>query len=506
MRRYALTLLILIIPILASCGSGSATAITLPYPTSFTTNPCPFKVGTGLKEGTDVICGQLTVPEDRSQPKGATVKLAVATFRTITKNAPNEPVIFLQGGPGGGIVSDLGSGINSQNRETLVGPRDLVLIDQRGTGLTQPSLACPEVTTLNTQLLSQVLPETQAVQQQGVALAQCHDRLVNQKINLNNYNTLMDANDIHDLIVTRNYPAATIYGVSYGTRVALEVMRSFPARVKNVVLDSVVPPDLTLVTAAANSHKRLFDQLFAGCAANATCSSRYPTLQQDFQNVVQNLEANPITLQVTNPNTNVDTAVALNGKSFEDTVWQLFYISSVIPQVPALIETVNRGIYDGLKVAISLTAFDNSVNYGTYFSVECAEDLPNVTPAAIQQADQVYNSLTRQDYITDDTAEITQCQQWNVNKAVASQRQPVVSSIPTLILEGTYDPITPPANGNEVARTLSNQVTLLFPASGHGVYIFSGNDCANIIVHSFFSVSTKVDTSCLKQQLPPQFL
>jgi pimeloyl-ACP methyl ester carboxylesterase len=211
-------------------------------PPHFDQAACPFKLPLDVVEGKQVRCGYLTVLEDRASSSGKTIRLAVAIFKAPRTPAAPDPVIYLYGGPGGALLSGLGPALSGSFRAALAPDRDLILLDQRGTGYSQPSLTCPEVTKLDEQYADQQISRSEQVTLQVQAMRQCHDRLVKQGINLNAYTTIADATDVHDLIQALGYKQVNLYGVSYGTRLALTVMRLFPASIRSVVLDSTVPP------------------------------------------------------------------------------------------------------------------------------------------------------------------------------------------------------------------------------------------------------------------------
>jgi pimeloyl-ACP methyl ester carboxylesterase len=237
---------------------------------------CPFALDATLVEGKHVRCGFLVVPEDRSQPQGPTIRLAVAIFKASSPHPDPDPVVVLGGGPGIALLENLGPRVNAGN---LPSNRDLILFDQRGAGYSQPSLRCQAFETLQA----------------------CHSRLVKSGINLNAFTTLENAADVHDLIRTLDYRQVNLDGVSYGTRLALTVMRLYPADLRSVVLNSVLPPQVNLFTNIPRATARAFDVLFRGCAADRSCNATYPHLQAVFSQLVAQLNIAPITFQATPP-------------------------------------------------------------------------------------------------------------------------------------------------------------------------------------------------------------
>src|SRR5919199_4363118 len=290
---------IVAVALLVGSGTGALrpAAGTQPATPRFERTACHFKLGAGIVAGRDVRCGFVVVPEDRSVPQGRTIRLAVAIFPSPHPHPAPDPFVFLQGGPGGALISDLAPLITKKKRTTdWPANRDVVLLDQRGTGLSQPSLACKETTALDYRTLNQHLNRQRQADLQVQAALQCRARLVASGINLNAYTTLADAADVADLRVALGYRALNLYSVSYGTRLALTVMRTHPRGIRSVILDSVDPPGVNAITSPLASTTRAFAVLFNSCAADAACAAAFPDLEQTFYRVVQRLNATPVTI------------------------------------------------------------------------------------------------------------------------------------------------------------------------------------------------------------------
>src|SRR5256884_8424987 len=214
--------------------TSQATPATQVTTANFRSAPCPFPVGSGIVEGKTLKCGYVTVPESRSNPKEGMVQLAVAIFKSPNvQNDPN-PVVRLEGGPGGPSLDNWARYITSANYATFVFNHDLIMFDQRGTGYSTPSLKCPETLQNQFETLDKHLSATDFERLQLQALRACHDRLVRSGVDLNTFNALENAADVHDLILALGYKQANLYGVSYGTRLALTTMRLFPSVVRGV--------------------------------------------------------------------------------------------------------------------------------------------------------------------------------------------------------------------------------------------------------------------------------
>ncbi len=460
---------------------------------------CPFKVGSGIQEGKGVRCGFLAVPEDYSRPQGPTIQLAVAIFKASSPSASSIPLIYLQGGPAGALLSDLGSLITASNLSLFSQGHDLVLLDQRGTGYSKPSLACKELDDLQISTLDKNLSRSQNIAVYVQAARMCHDRLQKSGVNLNTYTTIANATDVHNLTHALNNPQVDLYGASYGTRLELTIMRLFPADIRSVVLDSTVPTQQNLDLSVPGDTQRIFNVFFKGCAADTRCNSEYPQLQNVFYKLINDLNAKPSTFQDSRYG-----PVLLNGDDFASWLFSSFYVTSLIPALPEIITQVSVGDYRLLSQVYTRIILNNSISWGMYYSVQCGEDLAFASQQSLTTAANVAHPEIRPEVLLSMQADYNVCQFWGQRPVPSEQKQPVKSSIPTLILAGEYDPITPPANGKEVAQDLSHSFYFQFPGTGHGVH-YTGT-CPDTIIAAFLKQpSVKPDASCIAIMGEPAF-
>ena len=452
-----------------------------PAAATFQTASCPFKPAAGVVEGRDLRCGYLTVPADHSRPQGPTIRLAVAIFKASYSNAAPDPVIDLQGGPGT-LLLTYASGMTPANIPNVwPGNRDLILLDQRGVGYSQPSLSC----------------------QDNESLQVCHDRLVRQGINLNDYNTIQNATDVHDLVRALGYHQVNLYGISYGTRLALTVMRLFPADIRSVVLDSTSPPQVNIDTGFPAATQRSFDTLFQGCAANPYCNQHYPHLQAVFARLISDLNQQPAIIQGTDPKTGKPARAVITGDDVVNGLRNALYETALIPKLPKLIyQLANHDYSQVAAISEATDAALGSESVGMFYSVACSES--TLTPQAIPAAVQMVEPETRHYFLSSLQNTYANCQLWNVQQVPAAQRQPVTSAIPTLILAGEYDPTTPPTYGKQAAQTLSKSYFFLFPGMGHGEV--GRNYCANVMFRAFLELPhQKPDSTCMSAVGEPLF-
>lgn len=468
---------------LGSMHMSHGAALAQSPPPRFEPSSCPFRPSPGMTEGKDIRCGYLVVPEDRSQPDGRHIRLAVAIIKSPSAAPRPDPVIDLAGGPGVSGLMTSGPFITPATAPRVVGDHDLILFDQRGTGYSQPSLDCPE--------LSQSAPSSSspltAKEVQAHALAtvrRCHDRLVHAGVDLNAYTTFADAADVADLRMALGYGEVDLYGSSYGSRLALEVMRSFPTGIRSVVLDSVDPPQGNLYADTPRSEGQAFQTLFSVCAQSPRCNTVYPRLKKAFVRLVTRLNAHPVRIAVTSPTTHRKQRARLDGTGLASSLYLCLSLTGCIPAAPDIIYQAWVGNYSLVsKLWVSGGIIGGLVNWGMYLSVECAEDAAYTTPQQIAASAHNLPRPMRASVVAPLVQKRAWCKPWNVKKADPSRRTAVTSTIPTLLLEGQFDPVTPPSNGAMTVQTLSHGYLTVFPGIGHGVRF--SNPCAESVVWSF---------------------
>ncbi len=466
---------------------------------------CPFNEPAGRT----VQCGYLTVAEDHSNPtNGRTVKIAVAVFKSSSANPQPDPVIYLEGGPGGRTLSDQSVDFYiNQAFSPILENRDIILFDQRGTGSSTPSLDCPEMVDANWNNEDKNLSAKDWEPITTKALQDCHDRLVKQGVNLSAFNSAESAADVNDLRNVLGYKALNLYGISYGTRLGLTIMRDFPQGIRSSILDSNIPPQLDQAMDQSQVADHIFRVFFDGCASSPTCNAAYPNLENVFYQMVKDLNAKPASFSVNRHSDGKRFTVLLNGDDVIGSLFFAFYQTQLIPEMPIILWEASKGNPDALNALLQLKVenldeLDPEVSTGMYYSVTCAENVNFDNPADLVKADLAY---PKEDHEFDPGDFVAKCKLWNVQTPPASVRDPVKSDIPSLVMEGDYDPVTPPSFGQETAKTLSHNFYVLVPGSGHGASL--AGDCPMNILLSFLNdPTTKPDESCLSGMTDPQWL
>lgn len=480
--------------LLASLTLQPQTQSNAAYAPRFTSTPCKFTVSADLVQGKDVLCGDLVVPEDRTQPNGRSVKLAVAVFKSLALHPMPDPVIYLAGGPGSPIVDSLGPSITKVNEPDQVGNRDLILIDQRGTGLSRPSLDCPELREIFTPKGS--TPAARLSSQIGFSVKQtraCHDRLARAGVKLDAYNTPANAADIADLRVALGLHTVNLYGGSYGSRLAIAVMRDHPEGIRSVVIDAVAHPQFNQFTDAIPNFWRSLRLVFTQCAKSPTCNTHYPHLSTIFDRLVTRLNANPFTLQ----------GIRVDGGTLGMALMAALYMDSVIPVVPRLLTEMERGKYDTTLQVASAIARTSTDSFGMYLSMECGDDLAGAVNQDMNaRARRLPKSLRPLMIASTYSSYVKECRAWQVKPVADVYQDPLVSTIPTLVMSSEFDPRTPPKNGLWVARTLSHGFAFTYPGLGHGARFH--HSCPSTMAWSFINDPTqKPDSSCIAHMKHP---
>lgn len=488
-----------LLPVIALLLVFGAPALARQNDSAFEFYDCPFELPQGETEGNSIDCGYFIVPEDHNDPDGATIELAVAILYANTDSPEPDPVIYLAGGPGASAVLEVDTWVEDPIRES----RDIILLDQRGTGYSYPSLSCPESDGDAT--------ESDAVQA-------CHDYWVDEGVNLSAYNSIQSAADVAALREALGYDEWNLFGVSYGTRLSLAIMRDNPTGVRSVILDSTYPPQVNDQEEASSDQVTTFGVLFAGCAANPVCDDAYPNLGDVFYQTVEQLNGEPAEYVTTDADTGEEIDVALSGDDFVNVLFQSMYATANLPYLPAVIYAVADGDYGLLDDLNSGVLQDEFARAGTlrqdepsedadamYNSVTCSEEIPfNDYDAAIADAESTPLEV-RDGLVSAVESMFTTCEIWDVTPAPAFEADAVFSDIPTLVLAGEYDPATPPVWGMLAAETLSSSFFFEFPGVGHGVV--DGGDCPRSVFMAFLDdPMTEPDASCIADMTGPDFV
>jgi pimeloyl-ACP methyl ester carboxylesterase len=446
-----------------------------------------------------VSCGYLRVPENHYDPtNGRTLRLHVAIFQSEHPDPPPDPIIYLAGGPGADALEAIQFEFENVFAP-LLADRDLILFDQRGTGYSEPSLACPEVVDVTYETLDLALRIEEVAEQNTQALAECRNRLLSEDVNLTAYNSVQSASDVNALRHALGYEEWNLYGASYGTRLAQTIMREHPDGLRSVVLDSVYPIAADMYSEIPANVWRAMELFFSGCQSDPRCDAAYPGLKDEFFGLVDRLNAEPIMVSVPNVMRGGRNDLYFDGNSFLILLLQSLYNAELTSLFPILIEKIPQQDYSLLSGFLTNWLLRlEFVSMGMQISVQCHEE------AVFANDDDIVESITAHpeldelfNYsVTSGIKALDFCREWGAGRADPVENEAISSDIPTLIITGEYDPVTPPSWGKQVAQTLSNHFLFEFPGEGHGASFT--NDCARSVALAFLNdPSEKPQSACI---------
>lgn len=447
-------------------------------------------------------CGYLTVPEFHKRPGGNTIRLAVAVIKSKAESPEPDPIVMLQGGPGGSTIDTYISVFGYGKLGKLLEKRDVILFDQRGTLYSEPALMCSEIWDLTTQTIERRLSRAEATRLNLEAITKCRERLVAEGADLAAFNSVENAADVDALRAALGYQQINLYGVSYGTLLALHTMRDHPDGLRSVILDAVVPTQTNFIPMVAQSQQRAFQELFTACDAAPDCARYYPNLEQTFFELVARLNQEPARIPMTDPETQKTYQAVIDGDILESFLFQLLYATEMIPALPHVIYQMHAGDYSFLSRVAPLIVFDKTLAYGMYDSVICAED----ADFRLDEVDLTGVRPELSEYAREDAqAVLDTCKVWQVPELDLDLDAPVTSQIPTLIMNGRFDPITPPAYGEQAAQTLPNSTVVTFGFTGHSAA--TSGRCAEDLMASFIDNPQRtLNTSCVAEKQAPTFM
>ncbi|MDP2559783.1 alpha/beta hydrolase [Psychrobium sp. 1_MG-2023] len=435
---------------------------------------------------TQLKCGSLTVPEDWTKPQGATLGVHVIVVNAISTTPKKDPLFLLMGGPGQ-ASSELTGMLIKIFRETREN-RDLVLIDQRGTGKSNP-LLCED---------SQANPYSDVFADFDVSdVNKCLESYDHDLAQYNTNNAVLDFEAVREAL---GYEQINLYGISYGSRAAMVYMREKPQALRSVILDGVVPPQIAVGPMGAEAA-RSFDLLIEQCHQEDKCRQKYPNLRQDYLTVRSELEQQTIETVIDHPVTDKPVTLKVDTAKFIGTLHSLMYSTGQRELIPFVIEQFALKNYKPLSGLIAASQEPQSKIYtGLHFNIICNEDIPRADAALLAKDKE--NSFSGQHSMSGLNMV---CQHWPKFDAPANFGDQVVSDIPTLLLSGELDPVTPPAWADLAAKGLSVHKHYVAKKAGHGLVT---QTCAGKMIAQYIDKVSfdDIDDSCLDEQPVPGFL
>jgi pimeloyl-ACP methyl ester carboxylesterase len=460
-----------------------------------------------MPPGRSARCGSLLVAEQAGSDAGRALRLRFVVFPGKEGTQAADPVIYISGGPGEPAQIDAATIARWWSwiaRAPWLAEREIVVFDQRGVGVSEPQMNCPEIADAGYRIFPQALAEADEARLWTDAARRCHDRLVASGLDLAQYNTKAIVADLRALIGELGFRRWNLFAVSYGTRVALEFLRDNAAGTRGVVLDSTYPPEARSYVDGPRNGARAFEELFRECAADAHCDAAFPRLAESFERVVRRAIATPLDLTLADPRTGQPVPVKLDGARLVETLFYGLYEWRETQQMPALIAALDRGDAQPLlPLAAAAFATYASVkeSHGLYLSVECHDEFPFNDRAAVARA-AAEMPLFKDFALT--TLPLMACPGWPVGSAAAAEREAVSSDVPILLLAGELDPVVSPDWAKEAAQLLPHASLIRFRGIGHGVV--AAHACADLLIARFLADPAKPPyDDCLLAIGTPQF-
>lgn len=429
-------------------------------------NPCHVK---GVPN--EVSCGVLPRPLDPDQPQGVSINIHVAVLPAVARNKLPDPIFFFAGGPGQSAIELAGTVQTMLAR--FGNRRDIVLIDQRGTGQSAP-LNCERPDPW--QSLAESANEQRALQR----LQTCATALkALPHGDLRFYGTSIAMADAEAVRAALGAEQVNLIGISYGTRAALEYMRLHPQRVRSMVLDGVAPPDMRLARAFSVDNQAALDAMLADCERDKKCQSGFPSLRESWRALLLGL---PKLATLTNSQTGLSEPVTVTRRMVLSAVRGALYVPSRAAMLPAAIDAAARGQFAPL-LASSFLARDLRLAEGMHFAVACAEDAPGAATAGTDTADAGEPAPGKDFGDEFERLYARICESWPRGKVSDDFYKIGAASAPTLVLSGGADPATPPRHGERVAKLLGPRAAHhVVPQAGHGLLAYA---CVRDLVYRF---------------------
>lgn len=452
---------------------------------SLALNECRVK---GLESA--VRCATLQVPENRTTSGGRKIPINIVVLPATARTKLPDPVFLFAGGPSQAATDFARPALAMFG--ALNSKRDIVLVDQRGTGKSN-GLFCKSTDVWETAALEPAAREAMAAKD----FEKCRNDL-SKKADLTQYTTTIAMADIDAAREAMGYAQINLWGGSYGTRAVQEYLRRYPDRVRTVVLDGVAPPSLILPANFSRDASAALNKGFDACGKDSSCAKRYATFRDDVNGLLAELKTKPARVTVPDPANGQLRTLVVDASMVAGAVFTSLYGPEALALVPHAVQRARKGEYAPLLTlsGMMLTDAEDKNAMGMRLSVMCSEDIPRLDGSQ-PVAREPFGDMFVREFSKS-------CNGWPRGSVSADFYTPVKSDKPVLIFSGGLDPVTPPEYGEEVKKTFSNAAHFIAPQVGHGV---SMKGCAPKLIKQFID-GAKVeglDAKCLERLPRPMF-
>jgi len=446
--------------------------------------PCEVSgANAGTKE--KARCGSFEVFEDRNRQSGRKIALKILVFPATGSDKAPDPLFYIPGGPGSSATED--APFIAQEFAKIREHRDLVFVDQRGTGGSNP-LNCDF---FNPTDLRSYLGDYFPLDD----VRKCRKQLETQA-NLKLYTTPIAMDDLEDVRAALGYKQINLIGGSYGTRAAQVYLKLHPNGVRAVILHGVSPTNQFMPRDFPQHTERALNGVMADCAADDTCRAAFPDLGAEVKSVLERLRRGPVDVELKRSKPGESIRVSLSRDLVAEAVRYMLYQPGAASRIPLFIHLAAQGNFKLFaEAAISYRQqIVATGSNGMYLSVTCAEDLPPIKPGEGER-NGVNTFLGDYRWRQQRAA----CELWPQGKIPNNYAEPTRADVPVLILTGQWDPVTPPIYGDTAAKYLPHSLHVIVPHGGHGFNGLNGLECINNLVTSFIDrgTITGLDTSCV---------
>jgi pimeloyl-ACP methyl ester carboxylesterase len=430
------------------------------------------------------LCGTLARAVDPADPTGPTIDIAVAVV-PARRPSKRHPLYFFAGGPGQGAIAAFAPLLGAF--EEIGRERDLVLVDQRGTGDSAP-LRCVDG-------LDKTIGERLAETPDLAELSRCVDGYEHDP---RLFVTTIAVDDLDAVRQALGHEVIDVIGGSYGTRAAMVYARAHGEHTGRIVLDGVAPVDMALPQSFAVDAQAALDAMFSDCAATPTCAAAFPDARARFEAWMASLRAAPIVATVPDPRTGEPMPVTLGAREIAAAIRGLLYAPVLTSLLPLTMEAGQRGDLGPLvsQAALLSEGISDSMAQGMFLSVVCAEDVPFLDEAEVAAAASTAFGRSFVDELR------ASCGVWPTAELAPGYRSPIALSQPTLVLSGALDPVTPPRWGEHVLPHLSAGRHVVVPGAGHGTMSIP---CVTDMIQAFLDGSDTLEVGCIDDVVRPPF-
>lgn len=435
-----------------------------------------------------ILCGKLSVFENRETNTGRKIDLNIIVIPAIQKNESKPPIFYFEGGPGLAATNAAPFYADSANPYRL--QHDIVLIDVRGTGDSNP-LHCRQLQYKEglEQQLSEMYP-TQNVMD-------CYDSL-SQFADLTQYTTTNMAIDIDEVRKWLGYDKITLFGLSYGGRLAQVYMKMFPNSVESCVLWSPTKTSSRMPLYHAQYAEASIKKIFEDCKEDSLCNKTFQNIENEFRELIKRGNQEPFKFEIKSQSGENKT-IAIPLHSFNSKIRSLMYSPYGIRQIPFIIHQSYLGNWQPfISLFPADSSFDSFLAEGLYLCVTCTEDVPYITN---QEADSLTAGTFMGDYRIQQ--QLNACKYWTKGSIPKDFFDPVESNIPTLVLSGYFDPVTPPSMAEQIVITLPNSFLIPIRTMSHRFEGLSNPECFNKMVIDFFNNPYKEPNSDCSNEMQP---